>query len=63
MGSLKRRNSNRLQIGEADMFESKDNELGIFMAVSKHWPKEQREKYLKKMREELKQRDKRENTV
>ena len=45
------------------MFESKDNELGIFMAVSKHWPKEQREKYLKKMREELKQRDKRENTV
>ena len=44
------------------MLETKDNKLGIFMAISKHWPKEQREKYLKKMREEFKQ-DKRENTV
>jgi len=34
------------------LIETKDNKLGIFMAVSKHWPKEQREAYLKKMREE-----------
>lgn len=62
MDSLKRRNSNHLQTGEVDMIETKDNKLGIFMAVSKHWPKEQREAYLKKIREEFK-RDKRENTV
>ena len=34
------------------MIETKDNKLGIFMAISKHWPKEQREKYLKMIREE-----------
>ena len=33
------------------MVETKDNKLGIFMAVSKHWPKEHREAYLKKMRD------------
>ena len=44
------------------MIETKDNKLGIFMAVSKNWPKEQREAYLNKLREEI-NANKRENTA
>jgi len=34
--------------------ETKDNKLGIFIAISKNWPEEQRKKYLEQLREEAK---------
>ena len=34
------------------MIETKDNVLEIFLAISKQWPKEQRDDYLKKIRED-----------
>lgn len=33
------------------MIETKDNKVGIFLAISKDWPAEQREKYLKQLEE------------
>ena len=32
--------------------ETKDNKLGIFIAISKNWPEEQRRKYLEQLRKE-----------